>query len=1685
MIHISAFALTGTADFSSIQTELRNLERTISNLRVPPIKTDVATPDFSKVVSAAKNAEKQATIKIKPEVDNSFGSGLSGVFSGQKGNFTNVGKELGSSLTMGMQQQFGMLGGMASSVATALGPVGIAAGVAGAGIIALGAASVGTAKEWQSMMASISKTTGIEGAELDQLSSTLQSIRMQTGATAEAISGAVITAGSIGIPKEELASFAQLALQMSSAFGMSSDAAAMAMGQIGNVAKPAEMSWTEFTTRAGSSVNVLADSMATSEEQILTGMKHLGATMGLLKPPVDTLDDWMALVATVQSLGLAGDSAGEAVQDAMQYATKDAKNAVSGLLGISAQELQLNLRTNAPEVLMDAAKAIAALPLDEQGAALAAFGQTGQKAISLLMGDLDGVTGQFALMGKAIDSSSDAWAEGTSLSIAYAKSQATLDAALSKLSASLDVTGQKIGTTLLPMLTSVVEALNAGVVAANEFASTTLPAWAQSTTNWINQALGMEEDTPEQIAERKAKIARTAEKTTTKTTDTTGYQSFSEAQASAAQIGQGAGNSYVDGLNAALGKGVPKALTDAYLGNALKTAKGAAAKAGALTGEDWVKAFASSASVGMSYGADYYNTRTKQWEKGSGQWFGGAERESFYKDKSLDYGKYSTFANGEVAWNLLKESASGKSHTMKAVISLDGTEYVREFSTLEDNMESAAKKIKAEFRDVAIDTSKYFKKYGGDIGDALSDALSDGVISFTEKDELGGYIESLEAMKIEFPVEFNQANLDDQLTKLKATELGLNVDLILGTDHLESDFYKWAEKNADVIATYLKNNTSYMEATEGRPEYEWLELNPDAVSLMEDYNAALSSNDPKKISQLPGLQKDLMRLHPELQDQAFWTTKVNVAQAELNEHFAVLDGTVYALDETGKIVTEDFRAEIPVLAAHGTGLIEDSKATADHTRALLSSIESITNIQYAKLPTPSKGGTVGKADITKYAPLENLTLPKFAKGGFSDKPTVMFGEAGEEAYVPISDRAAGLEILPEVLRKLGVKMAAKGLVMGDSLASWGSQPHASSTVSSNEYDYYGSLLADKCASGCELGIFKATSDWLESPDVLGDFNDGLQKMSLSSNTAASANYKLAGSATYVSSRWMDEYDRFTITPPRTGFQSSDKRGYVPVSISEAAKSNIIYNPFNDNESNWSAAGMDAKIFAMQQQYAGKSSVMPTGPNTKPDWIVEASGGVIPRYSEGVLNALAVEYDSLQAVNTEKVRYADLQGIELRNILMQSDALINATAAGGEYCEAMSQFGIATEEASRMAERNAMFQKAYIGPTKYYEQAKEYFAGTPVTDAIGKTTKKVSDVEDAVDDSTAEYGKFGRRLDAVTDGIFATIGSLKGKAQSDLYGETATTSKSSRWYMDEFYTIEYGLGQCVSYLSDFAIMQEGVFSDVLFYPSYIGRNSGYAGAGRGGLPGYANIAELLPQNALEMKEAASRFADAADMSDANYQLSKIGETSEATKTAMEESAKELKDVSKNTRQMAEANVAMSDLYGSVYGGVGSGSGAMNAAGGFGGGYGSFFGGWYAGGAAGLSAHLGTPSAVPWMNAAAHDIGGAGAIQWAEGGFANQPTFGVFGEAGREAFVPISDRAAGRRILPQVMRELGVPMFAHGGIVGQGNVSDIIGSTSIGQITVINHANEPVDESKLAKRILEQVAKKQVLAKKRRG
>jgi TP901 family phage tail tape measure protein len=62
---------------------------------------------------------------------------------------------------------------------------------------------------------------------------------------------------------------------------------------------------------------------------------------------------------------------------------------------------------------------------------------------------------------------------------------------------------------------------------------------------------------------------------------------------------------------------------------------------------------------------------------------------------------------------------------------------------------------------------------------------------------------------------------------------------------------------------------------------------------------------------------------------------------------------------------------------------------------------------------------------------------------------------------------------------------------------------------------------------------------------------------------------------------------------------------------------------------------------------------------------------------------------------------------------------------------------------------------------------------------------------------------------------------------------------------------------------------------------------------------------------------------------------------------------------------------------------------------------------------------------------------GPSKFANGIIATSPTMGVFGEAGAEALVPLTNKEAGWKILKKILPMFGMKMFAEGGVVGSGS------------------------------------------------
>jgi len=383
--------------------------------------------------------------------------------------FIEIGVDTGGLTTglAGAKAQVTGFGASASSafagLASSINPVTIAIAGATAGVVALSAAFVGSvrsAAQWQTLMVDVQKVTDTTASEFATLSKELLAIRGETGASMADITGAAAGAGRMGIDASEIADYTNVVLKMSSAWGMSADAASDSIGKIGSVVKPAEMSWTEFGNRMGSTINDLADSMATSEESIVTGMKKVSAQMAMLKPDPSQLSAWAALVGQLQAFGMTAETSGESLKDSLNYMMRDDKGGISSMLDLATTEFQEAIREDAIGTIQELAVAISELPIDEQGQALQKFGATGGQMMGMLVGKVDPVTKEIEGLNAALATGAGAWENASSLNHAYAKSQETLNAQIEIFKGKISVAATSIGTVLLPFLTDMMGDIN-------------------------------------------------------------------------------------------------------------------------------------------------------------------------------------------------------------------------------------------------------------------------------------------------------------------------------------------------------------------------------------------------------------------------------------------------------------------------------------------------------------------------------------------------------------------------------------------------------------------------------------------------------------------------------------------------------------------------------------------------------------------------------------------------------------------------------------------------------------------------------------------------------------------------------------------------------------------------------------------------------------------------------------------------------------------------------------------------------------------------------------------------------------------------------------------------------------------------------------------------------------------------
>ena len=435
---------------------MRNLQQQLNSLKAPKIAPQV---DMSNFFSQMDKAESYAT-------KGRIGKLFSGV------DFGSIGRQAGSQYATSFMAGLGPIGGAASDLALAIGPIGLAAGVAAAGIALIGAKSVQAAAAWESMATSIGRTTGLEGKNLTSLMDSLQDLRMEMGITREAAAGLVEQAGSIGVGqawldkgdivayKNELLDFARSTAMLQGAWGMSAEATSAGIGKMGSVTIGAwnaqrramgeqELSWSDYAESVGGKVDSLANTMGSSEEEIVTAMRNASSAVASFAPTEETYGKWLALSSFLIDTGASAGEAGTQIER-MAKGAKQHGAELGAILGMDKPQFQAALKEDFVGTFQSIAKKLARMPEGDRPDMIKLLGIEGSGAMDKMIADIKSGVGK---LNEAIKLDPSNITEG------FEKVADDANTAFARIGQAAQVSFEQLGGVILPIVTDIANAV--------------------------------------------------------------------------------------------------------------------------------------------------------------------------------------------------------------------------------------------------------------------------------------------------------------------------------------------------------------------------------------------------------------------------------------------------------------------------------------------------------------------------------------------------------------------------------------------------------------------------------------------------------------------------------------------------------------------------------------------------------------------------------------------------------------------------------------------------------------------------------------------------------------------------------------------------------------------------------------------------------------------------------------------------------------------------------------------------------------------------------------------------------------------------------------------------------------------------------------------------------------------------
>ncbi|MDR2091931.1 MAG: phage tail tape measure protein [Azoarcus sp.] len=332
--------------------------------------------------------------------------------------------------------------------------------VSAAGTAALGVV-IKDAIDFETAMSDVAKVVDGTDEEIAALASRIKELATEVPIAADALAGMAAAGGQLGVPIERLEEFIRLASEMSTAFGIGTEAAGQAVAKLANVFNLS----LEGVRALGDAINVLGNNTAAAEKDIINVLTRIGG----LSKQFGLTGQQAALASTMLSLGVSSEVAGtgiNALLAKLQTANEQSSDFKEALqeIGMSAMQLGDEIRDNPQAALTQFLDTLSKLDASDRASVLTRmFGIEYQDDIARLLNGLE----QYKA---ALDAVGDSSKTAGAMSKEFEKRLETTASQLKILENSAKVLATNLGTVLLPTIKAVAGSLADITAAVASFA---------------------------------------------------------------------------------------------------------------------------------------------------------------------------------------------------------------------------------------------------------------------------------------------------------------------------------------------------------------------------------------------------------------------------------------------------------------------------------------------------------------------------------------------------------------------------------------------------------------------------------------------------------------------------------------------------------------------------------------------------------------------------------------------------------------------------------------------------------------------------------------------------------------------------------------------------------------------------------------------------------------------------------------------------------------------------------------------------------------------------------------------------------------------------------------------------------------------------------------------------------------